>query len=85
MSDCEAYRFAPCPFCGSEIRHVESWAKSFDPPRLYHEWHHVDDDGDCQIVGRYGRIVASATDDPEMQERTILRWNRCFEQARKEG
>lgn len=64
----------PCPFCGSKIRHVDSWAKSFNPARLYHEWHH--DETFCQIhpQGR-GTMVADATDDPEMQARAIERWN----------
>ena len=76
MTDnCEAYRFAPCPFCGSEIVHVESWAKSFDPPRLYHEWHHADQDRDC-VIFRQGQIVAKATDDPKQQEAAIRLWNR---------
>lgn len=66
----------PCPFCGSEIKHVESWARSFDPPRLYHEWHHVADNEDsCPIRAHIGKIVTSATDDVEMQETRISRWN----------
>lgn len=66
----------PCPFCGSEIKHVESWARSFDPPRLYHEWHHVTDNEDsCPIRAHIGKIVTSATDDVEMQEMRIARWN----------
>jgi hypothetical protein len=75
MSDCEAYRMRPCPFCGSEILHVESLAKSFDPPRVYHEWHHIDDDAECPIW-RFGRIVAYADDDPEQQLRVLHRWNK---------
>lgn len=75
MPECEAYRFADCPFCGSEIRHVESWAKSFDPPRLYHEWHHIDDNPNCWIVHGRGKIVGTATDDGDMQEAAIRRWN----------
>lgn len=76
MSDCEAYRMAPCPFCGSEIRHIESWAKSFDPPRLYHEWHHIEDNAECWIVARLRiKIVGSATDDPETQLRALNGWN----------
>jgi hypothetical protein len=65
-----------CPFCGSEIRHVESLAKSFDPPRLYHEWHHVlDNADDCPIRRHVGLIVASATDDEKMQGEAVRRWN----------
>lgn len=79
MSDSGAYRFIPCPFCGSEIRHVESWAKSFNPPRLWHEWHHDDDNDGCWIRARAGgKIVGNATDNPADQERAIRRWNtRC--------
>lgn len=75
MSDSDAYRFAPCPFCGSEIVHIESTAKSFDPPRVYHEWHHKDEDYTCWIFSQR-RIVGSATDNPIDQEREIRRWNR---------
>jgi hypothetical protein len=66
----------PCPFCGSEIVHVKSLAKSFDPPRLYHEWHHADQDPQCQIFRFGGQIVAFASDDPGMQEQAMQRWNR---------
>lgn len=75
MSDSGAYRFRDCPFCGSEILHVESWAKSFDPPRLYHEWRHIDDNDDCWISRRH-KMVGHATDDPGQQERAIRIWNR---------
>lgn len=74
MSDCEAYRMIPCPFCGSEIRHIESLAKSFDPPRMYHEWQHVEDNEDCWIW-RQKKIVGSASDDPGEQKRAIRIWN----------
>jgi hypothetical protein len=67
---------APCPFCGSEIKHVESWARSFDPPRLYHEWHHVADNEDiCPARRHIGKIVAAATDNIGEQKRVIDRWN----------
>jgi hypothetical protein len=29
-----------CPWCGQQLEMVESWAKSFDPPQLYREYHH---------------------------------------------
>lgn len=74
MSDSGAYRFIPCPFCGSEIRHIESLARSFDPPRIYHEWQHIEDSDACWI-GRQRKIVGSAGDDPKEQERVIRRWN----------
>jgi len=77
MSDSGAYRFAPCPFCGSEIKHVESWAKSFNPPRLWHEWHHVEEGNNCWIVHHRGTIVVgSATDEGASQRAAIMRWNR---------
>jgi hypothetical protein len=75
VSDSGAYRFAPCPFCGSEIKHIESWAKSFDPPRLYHEWHHIDDNKDCWIVFSRGKIVGSADETGEAQQAQLDRWN----------
>jgi hypothetical protein len=67
---------APCPFCGSEIRHVESWAKSFDPPRLYHEWQHIDDNVNECWVRRHRKIVGSATDDPATHKAALDLWNR---------
>jgi hypothetical protein len=74
----------PCPFCGSKIRHVESWAKSFDPPRLYHEWHH--DETPCQIhYPQGGTMIANATDDPEMQARVIKEWNTRAAPAGNDG
>ena len=33
-----------CPFCGGELRYVESWALSFSPNKLYHEYHHPEND-----------------------------------------
>lgn len=66
----------PCPFCGSEIRHITSLAKSFDPPRLYHEWHHVERDNDCLISRYCSKIVCEATDDVEQQRRAVARLNR---------
>ena len=65
-----------CPFCGSEIQHTESWAKSFSPPRLYHEWHHVEDNEDCWIVRHRGKIVGSATETGESQKAALDLWNR---------
>jgi len=74
--DSGAYRFAPCPFCGSEIHHIQSLAKSFDPPLVYHEWHHVEDNIKQCWIRRLGKIVGSASDDPDEQERAIHLWNR---------
>ncbi len=65
---------ADCPFCGSPIKHVTSLAQSFDPPRLYHEWHHVESSVDCPIR-RHGQIVASASDDESEQQCVIRGWN----------
>lgn len=33
-----------CPFCNEKITHITSIARSFDIPRVYHEYHHVDND-----------------------------------------
>lgn len=30
----------PCPFCDARLEVVESWARSFSPPKLYIEYHH---------------------------------------------
>ena len=32
----------PCPWCNAELVHIESCAKTYDPTRLYHEYHHPD-------------------------------------------
>lgn len=75
MSDSGAYRMFGCPFCGSEIRHIESLAKSFNLPKVYHEWHHIDPGENCWIVHYRGRIVGSANDSPEMQLAALNLWN----------
>lgn len=73
MTDLE---IAPCPFCGSRIRHIESWAKAFQPNRLYHEWHHeLDNTNECPVRRHVGKIIASATDDPKMQAEAVALWN----------
>jgi hypothetical protein len=33
-------KLLPCPWCQEDLDHVETWARSFDPPRAYHEYHH---------------------------------------------
>ena len=75
----------PCQFCGSEIRHIGSWALSFNPPRLWHEWHHVDDNREvCHLLAYNGKIVFSATDDVEIQNYRIERWNKsCISHYRR--
>ncbi len=65
---------ADCPFCGSAIKHITCLAKSFAPPRVYHEWHHEDFNADCPIR-RHGKIVASASDDAGSQEYEVRSWN----------
>lgn len=75
MSDCEAYRMRPCPFCGSEVLHVESWARSFKPPRLYHEWHHLDQDVACWAFRNRGTIIESADETGDSQLAALTRWN----------
>lgn len=68
-------KLKPCPFCGSQIKHVESWAKSFNPPRLWHEWHHDDDNLECPVRRSIGKIVCNATDDVITQANVVRRWN----------
>ena len=64
----------PCPFCGNQLKHIGSWAKSFDPPRLYHEWLHPP--VVCQINFHGGEVpILSATDNADMQIAVLERWN----------
>ncbi len=72
MTDLENLK--PCPFCGSKIKHVESWAKSFDPPRLYHEWHHVENEN-CWIRNNRGLIVANSNEKPNSIQYAVETWN----------
>ncbi|MER9056486.1 NADAR family protein [Mesorhizobium sp. M0910] len=65
----------PCPCCGVALRHIESLARSFQPPRTYHEWHHVEDNG-CWLRKRVGKIILTTTDDEVEQAETIAAWNR---------
>jgi hypothetical protein len=68
--DTGAYRMLNCPFCDSEIMHVESWAKSFNPPRLYHEWHHPR--AKCRFSDS---IIEMSDEQPANQAEAIKRWN----------
>lgn len=65
-------RLAPCPFCGEVLTKVESWAKSFQPARLYHEYHHPDNG--CIMVTDHPALfwAGPATDAPAF----IAAWNR---------
>lgn len=58
-----------CPFCGVNLRHVESWACSFTPPRLYHEYHH--DNKNCHI----GKRSWGFDEKPESRQAFADRWN----------
>jgi len=60
----------PCPFCGARILHVESWARSFDPPRLYHEYHHP------AAVCVLSKLLESFSDDDKPRQAWIEMWNR---------
>lgn len=64
----------PCPFCGSPVKHIESIARSFNPNRVYHEWHH-EFDNDC-LLRKKGKVLEYATDDEAMQARFCAAWNR---------
>jgi hypothetical protein len=64
----------PCPFCGTRLKHIGSWARSFDPPRLYHEWLHAP--VICQMNPSGGdKPILTATDDPETQFKALALWN----------
>ena len=65
----------PCPHCGAELIHIRSMARSFDPPREYHEWHHVDD-MECWLRKKVGPIVFATTEDPIAQVQALAAWNR---------
>lgn len=65
----------PCPYCGSSLNHVESLARSLDPPRVYHEYHHPKN-GCFMVTGNRHAIVANFTDDPTPRLQFIDTWNR---------
>lgn len=64
----------PCPFCGSQIKHVESWAKSFNPPRLWHEWHHVEN-SNCWIKNRGAGPILFSDEKPASIKYAVETWN----------
>lgn len=64
----------PCPFCGQRLRHIGSWAMSFEPPRLYHEWHHAPVGCYLDPDGR-GKIMFSSSEKVEDQIHMIDLWN----------
>lgn len=65
---------APCPFCGSRLIHIGSWARSFDPPRLYHEWKHPPIV--CYLNHHGGDVpLFCASDDVSEQIFRLERWN----------
>lgn len=66
----------PCPFCGADIVHVESLARSFDPPRIYHEYWHPK--SEC-FLGGDRRFLASFTDDLKPRLQFISTWNQRAE------
>lgn len=65
----EPARLLGCPFCGEQLRHVESWARSFDPPRLYHEYHH--DNVACVLGKKYWPF----DDNAERRAAWVAIWN----------
>lgn len=68
-------KLSPCPFCGADIVHVESLARSFDPPRVYHEYRHPE--SEC-FLGGDRRFLASFADNPKPRLQFISEWNhRC--------
>lgn len=67
------YDAKPCPFCQAEIRHIESVARSFDPNRTYHEWHHPRND--CFIAERFSCSLLNADEKPESTLRALAKWN----------
>lgn len=62
-------KLLPCPFCGGELRLIESWARSFHPPRLYREVHH--DNEHCPISKR---IVCTAPNTDSLED-FVKVWN----------
>jgi hypothetical protein len=68
------YDARPCPFCRAEIKHITSLAKSFTPPRVYHEWHHPQNN--CFIAHHFGDApLLSANETPESAANALARWN----------
>lgn len=61
----------PCPFCEQNLELVESWAKSFDPPRLYREYHHRAP-VDC-VLGKRDWIFPDTAEDA--RQKFVAAWN----------
>ena len=59
----------PCPFCNTHLRHVESLARSFNPPRIYHEYHH--DNPKCF----FSKFRWNFTNDTAAREAFLITWN----------
>ncbi|MBO0358644.1 Lar family restriction alleviation protein [Hymenobacter sp. BT186] len=70
MTENQTTELLPCPFCGGELRWLDSWARSFNPPRKYLEIHH--DSEDCFI--RKG-IIFSSDEKREKLPEFIRKWN----------
>jgi hypothetical protein len=60
---------SPCPFCGCMLRHVETWARSFEPPRLYHGYQHENNGCILSSKGWY------FDDKPDSRMAFITKWN----------
>ena len=59
----------PCPFCGDLLVHVIGWDHALSHPRLFHEYHHVDND--CPLGWRRKYLE----DSTEMRAAFIENWN----------
>jgi len=59
----------PCAFCGGDMLHIESLAKSFTPARVYHEYHHPDNE--CVLSG----YRVNFDDNPEPRVEWLQKWN----------
>lgn len=60
----------PCPFCGGVLAHIESVARSFDPPRIYHEFVHPD--VPCHYLPKKRWTF---TDDATARSEFVASWN----------
>ena len=71
-------RLKSCPFCGVGIKRIESWAKAFQPNRLFHEYHHIPE-SECFMRKS---VVWSGEAGGDDEAQFVAAWNARFDNDR---